>query len=167
MRRRARPSSAHFCGMARMKKGQSEEVRQRGYDLFMNTAMSLVEIAESIGVGKDTVGDWCARYKWKQSKAANSITRERNVSMMLVQINTLLEEINERDKKYPTASEADTITKLTNNIRALSSRTSLPDFFNVQTEFLKYLHTTNDKLAKQVADYSKEFLQTKARELDN
>ncbi len=56
---------------------------------------------------------------------------------------------------------------LTNNIRALSSRTSLPDFFNVQTEFLKYLHTTNDKLAKQVADYSKEFLQTKARELDN
>jgi hypothetical protein len=37
----------------------------------------------------------------------------------------------------------------------------------VQTEFLKYLHTANDALAKQVADYSKEFLQSKARELDN
>ena len=163
----AQLSCAHFCNMARMKKGESEAVRQRGYDLYMNTHMTLREIADSIGVGYDTVGDWCARYKWKQSKAANSITREKNVSMMLVQINTLLNEINERDKKYPTAAEADTITKLTNNIRALSNRTSLPDFFNVQTEFLKYLHTANDKIAKQVADYSKEFLQTKARELDN
>jgi transposase len=150
-----------------MTKGESEAVRQRGYDLYMNTTMTLRDIADSIGVGYDTVGDWCARYKWKQSKAANSITREKNVSMMLVQINTLLTEVNERDKKYPTAAEADTITKLTNNIRALSSRTSLPDFFNVQTEFLKYLHTANDALAKQVADYSKEFLQSKARELDN
>ena len=150
-----------------MTKGESEAVRQRGYDLYMNTTMTLRDIADSIGVGYDTVGDWCARYKWKQSKAANSITREKNVSMMLVQINTLLTEVNERDKKYPTAAEADTITKLTNNIRALSSRTSLPDFFNVQTEFLKYLHTANDALAKQLADYSKEFLQSKARELDN
>ena len=153
--------------MSRLKKADSEALRQRGLELYMNTNMTLGEIAESLDVGADTVGGWCTRYKWKQTKAANSITRERNVSMMLVQINTLLEEINQREKKYPTAAEADTITKLTNNIRALSSRTSLPDFFNVQTEFLKYLHSANDKLAKQVADYSKEFLQAKARELDN
>lgn len=166
MRHRVRVASAHFCIMARMKKGQSEVVRQRGYDLYMNTTMTLGDIALSIGVGKDTVGDWCTRYKWKQSKAANSITREKNISMMLVQMNTLLTEINERDKKYPTSAESDTITKLTKTIASLSNRTSLPDFFNVQTEFLKYLNAADDRLAKQVADFSKEFLQSKARELD-
>lgn len=152
--------------MSRRSKGDSEALRNRAYELFMNTGSSLGEIAEAVGVGKDTIGDWCRRWKWKETKAANSITREKNVSMMLVQINNLLESINSRDNKWPTSGESDTITKMSNTIRQLSGRTSLPDYFNVQTEFLKYLHSVNPKLAGDVADFSKEFLQGKARELD-
>jgi hypothetical protein len=85
---------------------------------------------------------------------------------MLVQINNLLTEINTREKQYPTSSEADTIAKMTKNIRELSGRTSLPDYYNVQEEFLKYLLGVKPELAKQLVGYSKEFLQTKAQQLD-
>lgn len=152
--------------MARRTKGESETLRNRAYELYMNSGMTYQEIAETIGVGKDTVGDWAKRFKWKETKAANQITRERNISMMLVQINNLLTEINTREKQYPTSSEADTIAKMTKNIRELSGRTSLPDYYNVQEELLKYLLGVKPELAKQLVGYSKEFLQTKAQQLD-
>jgi transposase len=163
---RAALSSAHFCAMARPKKEEGQALRNRAFQLYMNTDSSLADIAKAVGVGSDTISDWARKNKWQETKGANSITREKNISMMLVQINNLLEDINKRDQKWPTASEADTVTKMSNNIRSLSGRTSLPDFFNVQMEFLKFMHTANPALAKQVVDVSKEFLQSKARELE-
>lgn len=152
----------------RMTKADGETKRLRARELFMETTLTFAEIGDAVGVGADTVGEWARKQLWKQAKAANTITREKNISMMLVQMNNLLEAINIRPKeqRYATASEADSITKMSNVIKQLSGRTSLPDFYNVQTEFIKYLHTANANLAKQVVDYSKEFLQTKTRELD-
>jgi transposase-like protein len=150
----------------RLKTSESAAKRNQAYELYMNTSSNLGDIAKIVGVRAGTLGEWVEKYKWKETKAANSITREKNVSMMLVQINNLLENINTRNQPWPTAPEADTITKITKNIRSLSGRTSLPDYYNVQTEFLKFLHTIKPSLAKEVADLSREFLQNKARELD-
>jgi transposase len=150
----------------RRNKAESEQLRTKAYELYMNANMTYSEIAEAVGVGKDTISDWAGRFKWKETKAANSITREKNVARMLVQIQNLLDAIDSRDQKYPTPAEADTISKMTKNISELSGRTSLPDYFNVQTEFLKYLHITKPDLAKQVVSYSKDFLQGKVKELD-
>jgi transposase len=152
----------------RLKKTDSEALRNRAYELYMNTGMSYSEIAAAVGVGKDTVGDWAKRYNWQQSKAANSMTKEKNISMLLVHMNNLLEEINKREKgkQYATPAESDQILKWTKTIDQLSGRTSLPDYFNVITEFLKYLNGTNPESAKNIADLSKEFLQIKTRELE-
>jgi transposase len=150
----------------RLKTTEAEAKRAQAYELFMNTSTTLGEIGKIVGVQLRTVSEWATRYQWREAKAANSITREKNVNMMLLQINNLLEDINKRDNKWPTAPEADTITKITKNIRSLSGRTALPDYYNVQTEFLKFLHHLRPALAKEVADVSREFLQTKARELD-
>lgn len=152
--------------MARKTKGESEALRNRAYELYMSCNMTYADIAHAIGVGKDTISEWAGRFKWKESKAANSITREKNVSMLLVQINNQLTEINERKgKKFPTAQEQASIMWASKTIELLSNKTSLPDYFNVQSEFIKYLHTVNPALAKQVVDYNKEFLQVKTREL--
>jgi uncharacterized protein YjcR len=154
--------------MGRPPKADSERKRNQAYELYMSTYMTHAEIAEAVGVGIDTVSNWCSKGQWKQAKAANSITREKNVSMMLVQLNNLLENINTRPQanRYATPAEADSITKMSQVIDKLSGRTSLPDYFNVQTEFIKFLHSANAALAQQVVDYSKEFLQLKTRELE-
>ncbi len=152
----------------RLKKGDSEALRNRAYELYMNTGASYSEIAQSVGVGNDTISDWAKRYNWKQSKAANSMTKEKNISMLLVHMNNLLVEINSREKgkQYATSAESDQILKWTKTIDQLSGRTSLPDYFNVMSEFFKYLNSIKPDIAKALADISKEFLQLKTRELE-
>lgn len=150
----------------RRNKAQSEALRSKGYDLYMNTSSTFSEIAGLIGVGKDTVSDWAARFKWKETKGANSITREKNIAMMLVQINNLLENANKRTENWLTSKEADQIAKISKVIRELSNRTSLPDLYNAVSEFLKFLHAVDPNAAKLIADYAREFLQNKTRDLE-
>lgn len=150
----------------RKTKAVSEELRNRAYELYMNTNSTYSKIAELIGVGKDTVSDWASRYKWKETKAANSITRERNIANMLVQIANLNENVATREQKWMTGQEADMVAKLTKSIREMSGRTALPDLYNSITEFLKFLHGVDPVAAKSVADYAREFMQTKTRELE-
>lgn len=147
-------------------KGTLDRKKAMAFDMFMSTDENLKSISEIIGVTYDTLSRWHNKDKWKEQKAANSITREKNVQMMLVQVNNLLNEVNEREKQYPTASEADTITKMTKNIRDMSGRISLPDYFNVLNEFLKSLHLSKPELAKHIALSVRAFLQQKTRELD-
>lgn len=150
----------------RKTKAQSEALRNRGYELYMNSSITFSEIAVLIGVGKDTVSDWAARYRWKETKAANSITREKNIANMLVQINNLNENVAGRDQKWMTPQEADMVAKITKSIREMSSRTALPELYNALTEFMKFLHSVDANAAKLIADYSREFLQSKTRELE-
>lgn len=152
----------------RKKKSERTQLIAKAHEIYNSSNLGYAEIAELVGVSRDTVGDWAREFGWKEAKAAQSLTREKNIKNWLHQIDNLNNVINGRplEQRYATPSEADTFTKMTNNIAKLSGRTSLPDFFNVQTEFLKFLHNANPALAKQVADYNREFLQAKTRELD-
>lgn len=153
--------------MSKQKKprASNEEKRNQAYDLYMNTSKSQKEIAEIVQVGPDTIGDWIRRYAWKEEKAARSVTKEKVIANNLVQILNLQEAVNARENKWPTPAEADTITKLTNTIDTLSGKISLPNYITVFDQFLKVLVKQNAALAKQVAPYTLEFIQNKAREL--
>ena len=141
-----------------------EDKRNQAYDLFMTTNKTQKEIAKIVDVGADTLGRWVGG-GWKEEKAARSVTKDKVISNNLVQILNLQESINTRPNKWPTPGEADTITKLTNTIDTLSGKVSLPNYIHTFDEFLKFLHKVNSGLAKEVADYTLEFVQSKAREL--
>lgn len=149
-------------------KGTLVKKKAMAFDMFMSTDESLKTIGEITGTNYDTLSRWHNTGKWKEQKAANSITREKNIQMMLVQVNNLLNNINSRpdNEQYPTPGEADTITKMTKNIRDMSGRISLPDYFNVLNEFLKSLAVSKPDQAKNIALSVKAFLQQKTRELD-
>jgi transposase len=172
---RARSYSLHFCNMSKQKprlarkknvaKRSLEEKRAQAYEVYMTTDKTQKEIAQICEVGVDTIGEWVNKKGWRQEKAARSVTKEKVISNNLVQILNLQEAINKRENKWPTAAEADTITKLTNTIDTLSGKISLPNYISMFDQFLKFLHKSNMQLAKDVADYTLEFVQTKAREL--
>lgn len=146
-------------------KASLEEKRNQAYELYLSTSKSQKEIAEIVGVGADTLSEWVRKFGWREEKAARSVTKEKVIRNNLMQILNLQEDINNRDNKWPSAAEADTITKLTNTIDTLSGKISLPNYITVFDQFLKNLMKLNPKLAKEVADYAQEFIQTKAREL--
>lgn len=147
-------------------KGTLVKKKAMAFDMFMSTDESLKTISEITGTNYDTLSRWHNTEQWKEQKAANSITREKIISNELVQLYNLQLEINSREKKYATPAEKDTQLKASKIIRDLSSRTSLPDYFNVLNEFLKSLHINDPKQAKDIAISVKTFLQQKVRELD-
>lgn len=136
------------------------------HDLFMRTDKTQGEIAKLVNVGADTLSDWAIKGKWKQLKAANSVTRSQVINNTLLQIKELQDEINGREKKYPTPKESDTLIKLSNLIRDLDKSLSLPDYIAVLEEFLKMINEVNQKLAQQVAPLVMEFAQSKARQIN-
>lgn len=151
--------------MSKHKATSLEDKRLQAYDLYMTTAKNQKEIAGIVGISIDTMSDWVRKKGWREEKAARSVTKEKVISNNLVQILNLQEAINTRPNKWPTPAESQTITMLTQVIDTLSGKMNLPNYITVFDQFLKYLHKSNSTLAKQVADYTLEFVQSKAREL--
>jgi transposase len=135
------------------------------HDMFMRSDKSLKEIAQIVKVSYDTVCEWHKKGKWKELKAANSVTRSQVINNTLLQLKELQDEIKLREKKYPTPKESDTMIKLSNLIRDLDKGLSLPDYISFTEEFLKFLNGANSDLAKKVADHAMEFVQDKANQL--
>jgi transcriptional regulator with XRE-family HTH domain len=123
------------------------------------------EIAQLVGVGNDTISDWAKKGKWKDLKAANSVTRAQVINNTLLQLKELQDEIGTRDKKYPTPKESDTMIKLSNLIRDLDKGLSLPDYITFTEEFLKFLYAVNAELAKLVSEHVMDFVQDKAAKI--
>lgn len=138
------------------------------HDLFMRTDKSQKEIAQIVGVGADTVSDWARAGRWKELKAANSVTRNQVIANTLMQIKELQSEINLRDagKRYPTPKESDTMIKLANLIRDLDKSLSLADYISIIEELLKFLHDVKPELAKALGPFTLEFAQIKARQIN-
>lgn len=149
--------------MAKQKTSLSDK-RLIAHELYMRTEMTQKEIALQAGVGSDTISDWVRKGNWKELKAANSVTRAQVINNTLMQIKELQDEINGREKKYPTPKESDTMIKMSNLIRDLDKSLSLPDYISVCTEFIRYLSEVKPTLAKDVADSVNEFVQIKARQ---
>lgn len=140
--------------------------RAMAHDLFMRTDKSQKEIAIVVGVGSDTISKWVKDGKWKELKAANSVTRSQVINNTLLQIKELQDEINKRaDKRYPTSKESDTMIKMGNLIRDLDKSLSLADYISITEELLKWLNEVNPAQAKAVAPYMLEFAQSKARKI--
>lgn len=153
-----------FCNMTKGK-DSLEQRRNHAYDVYMTTAKSHKDIAALVGVSVDSLGRWINEKGWRQEKAARSVTKEKVIGNLLTQIKNLQDNINSRDQKWPTAGEADTITKLSNTIDTLSGKLSLPLYIESLSEFLKFLHEAKPVLSKEVADYVNAFVQSKAKQL--
>lgn len=142
-----------------------EEAKRMAHDLFMRTEKSQKEIASLCGVGVDTIGEWIRKGKWRELKAANSVTRSRVIADTLLQLAELDKTIMARAQKYPSASEADIKIKLKEVIKDLDKSLSLPDYFSYSEEFLTFLNGANHDLCVKVSTYVNEFVQSKVQQL--
>lgn len=101
--------------------------------LYTKEHISQKEIAERVGVSQQTMSRWVTKFKWDELKASITITREEQLKNLYRQLSEMNKAISEREgNKYPTAAEADTITKLASAIDKLESETGLNEilYFN-------------------------------------
>lgn len=152
----------HFCGMAHRKKDLEEEA----YGLYMNTDLTQAQIAQRVGINQKTMSEWVRKGDWAVQKAANNVTRKKVIVGYLMQLQKLREVIDARpEHPYPTASEADTITKITKAIKSLERGLTLSDYITALEELTKFGMKINDKAMREAMPILKEFIQVKAKEL--
>lgn len=146
---------------------KKSNAKKLAFDLYMSTELSQLAIAKTVGVRSSTVGKWVNDERWNEIKAADSVTRKRNIMNYQMQLAELNRLISSRDegRRIPDSKEADIIKKLTAAIKDLDRSIHLTDYITVFEEFMRYLTPANTVLARQLIDYHTEFIQTKAKEL--
>lgn len=132
--------------------------------LYTKEYISQKEIAERVGVSQQTMSRWVTKFKWDELKVSITITREEQLKNLYRQLSEMNKAISEREgNKYPTAAEADTITKLASAIDKLESETGLNEILSTFKEFLNWLRKFNLEEAQRLVPLFDDFVKTKLK----
>lgn len=119
--------------------------------LFTLENLSQIEIAEKVGVSKVTINKWVKKGKWEEQKASLTVTREQQLQRLYLQIAEINKTISERDQKYASPSEADSINKLASAIDKMERESSLADIISVSVRFLNWMRPLDLAKAKELS----------------
>ncbi|MFZ6038639.1 MAG: DDE transposase family protein [Bacteroidota bacterium] len=141
-----------------------EQKREWAQLLYTKENLTQKEIAERVGISVQTMCKWVTKFKWDDLKVSLTITREEQLKNLYRQLSEMNKMISERDgNKYPTASEADTITKLANAIDKLETETGLNEILSTFKEFLNWLRKFNLEEAQRLVPLFDDFVKTKLK----
>ena len=121
--------------MANNKKDNSQELARV---LYMS-GMAAEEIADKVGVVRQTVSRWINTLGWKEMRAACSVTRPELINKVLVSINNLLDRANGMGDDEAAAGLGDKLIKLANAIEKLEKKTSVVDRVDTLIDFEGWL----------------------------
>ncbi|HNX65624.1 MAG TPA: DDE transposase family protein [Bacteroidales bacterium] len=136
----------------------NKEKREWAKLLFIAENLPQNVIADKIGVSKVSVNKWAKQDKWEEQKASFTVTREQQLQRLYMQIANLNKAISERDQKYPTPSEADSINKMASAIDKMERESSLADIISVSQRFLNWLRLLDLEKAKEFSGYLDAFI---------
>ena len=109
--------------------------------LYLRENLTQAEIAERVGVSRQTVIRWVGAEKWDELKASISMTAEeqiRNLQRQVIEINNSI--LNrESGNRYANAKEADTIVKLTTAINKLQTEAGIHEIVGVGAAFVDFM----------------------------
>lgn len=151
----------------RVVKPQKQEEKELAYAYYMEGDMTQKEICARLGIAPNTLGKWIADGDWELVRTANTVTRGQQQRSFLNQIAELNAAIADRNEgqRYASASEADTITKLSKAVRDLDKKETLIERVAISKEIIAHISERSMEHAKLLIVYVDEFLQQKAREL--
>ena len=99
------------------------------------------DIAERVGVSRQSVSAWINKNGWKELRAARSITRPELVNKLLVTINNLIEDVNTGDDPTSVSGLADKLVKLSSVIERLDKKANIVqtvDVFMAFSDWVEY-----------------------------
>ena len=82
--------------------------------LYIKDSLTQQEIAEKVGVSRQTVARWSKEEKWEEHKVGVTLTREQQIANLHRQVAEINKVIASREdgQRYANAAEADTINSV-------------------------------------------------------
>lgn len=126
--------------MANEKKSNSQELAK----ILYMSGVTAEEIADKVGVCRQTVSRWINTLGWKEMRAASSVTRPELINKILVSISNLLDKANEIGDDETVAGLGDKLIKLANAIEKLEKKGSVVDCVEIMIDFENWLMKNRD-----------------------
>lgn len=149
------PARVQICpcknASARMTKKESENKKAVAKTLYMS-GMGMEQIADQLGVSRPTISRWCQDGGWKETRAAQNITRPELVNKLLGTINDLIEKVQESNDPMAAAGLGDKLSKLASVIEKLDKKASIVDtieVFMAFSQWLEYKSATNQEITQE------------------
>ncbi|WP_417172659.1 DUF1804 family protein [Alistipes putredinis] len=131
--------------------------------LYLRENLTQAEIAERVGVSRQTVIRWVGTEKWDELKASISMTAEeqiRNLQRQVIEINNSI--LNrESGNRYANAKEADTIVKLTTAINKLQTEAGIHEIVGVGAAFVDFMRPIDLEKAQEFTRLFDAFIKAK------
>ena len=131
--------------------------------LYLRENLTQAEIAERVGVSRQTVIRWVGAEKWDELKASISMTAEeqiRNLQRQVIEINNSI--LNrESGNRYANAKEADTIVKLTTAINKLQTEAGIHEIVGVGAAFIDFIRPIDLEKAQEFTRSFDAFIKAK------
>jgi len=140
-----------------------EQLRALAKMLFVHESLTQKEISARIDVSEVTISKWSNADNWESYKVSITITKEEQLKSLYRQLSALNNDIAERDQKYPTASEADAISKLANAIDKMESDIGVSDIVSVGKKFLTWVRKFDLKKAQDITPLFDSFIKDNLR----
>lgn len=139
-----------------MKKSKKAELAEQ---LYLEAGMDGKEIAEYLDTTEATVSRWNQKYKWKEKKAAKTITRDSIIRHLYSQALKISQDAEDQ-KRSLTTSETDQLVKIATSIEKLDKKLNVTTCVMVFKAFIEYLVRQEGGLnvAKGITSFQKSFL---------
>lgn len=138
--------------------------RQWAKSMFLYENRTQQEIADAVGVSRQTIIRWAKADKWDELKVSMTMTREeqiKNLQRQLSEINNTIRDRKPEDgPRYATAREADIICKLTDAINKLENDVGIHDVVSVGNRFIQWLRPVDADLTKTFVGVFDKFIQS-------
>lgn len=131
---------------------EKEKKRALAKDLYVS-GYSMQDLADKIGVTRQTVGKWCKEDGWQKIRAARNITRPELVNKLLLAIDKLICQVNDSNDPTMIAGLGDKLSKLSSVIQKLDKQTTVVDTIDVFMAFSKWLEyraQTDDEITPEL-----------------
>lgn len=118
--------------------------------LFLEGNYTQEEIAEKVGVTRQTIIRWANVGKWQELKASLSITPAQIISQWQQQVVGINDDILKREegKRHPTPAEADALFKIAKLIKMLQQDLGISEIISSCMRFLLWLRPLDMEQAK-------------------
>lgn len=129
----------------------SQQKKEYAQILYLNENLTQQEIAERVGVSRQTIARWMKEEKWEERKIGMTTTREAQIANMYRQIAEINRVISEREEgqRFATPAEADTLGKLAAAVKKMETDVGIADIISVGMRFITWIRPVDVEKSKE------------------
>jgi predicted DNA-binding protein YlxM (UPF0122 family) len=128
-------------------------------EYYMNSALSVGEIAKLIGVAERTVAKWAKEEKWQDVKKARMVSATNLQKLAYEVSNKFMQELAKKEEIL--VGDIDAISKMATSLDKIAGKNNLANHIATLTDFVNWVHAHHPNHAQDVAELAQKYIQHK------